>query len=244
MKKIFTLLAIVCTMAVSGYKAHAQSFTLSADTVYFNVSGTTVTNVNNNVAVPSGSVTLNWTVVGSDFPALWDTASGLCDNFLCYNLYDLWPSGVTRISDVYTPTNSHDFHLQLNQAKIAASSGCHYVRVKLVNVAAMDSTYSTFVVCNTPVGVNDIHAPALAMKVYPNPAMGEAVVSFNLNVNTDVDARLYDAAGRIVYSTVTKAMNSGRNAIAIPVADLASGIYTVRISAGNSLATEKLTVGK
>ena len=240
MKKLITLLAI--TVSAMGFnKAQAQTFGVTSDTVSYLITGTTLTNIHNDITAVVDSVVLNWNVVYSDLPADWVSASGICDNFLCYNMSALWPSGTEETSKKYKTTGNHDFHMQLNQG-LVTTTGCYYVTCKLVNRAAPDSVYSTFKVCKAAVGVNDVHTVAGNVKVYPSPAADNASVQFTTSQQAAVSIAVIDAMGRVVYSKPAVEMAAGMHQAEVPVAALATGIYTIGVSAGNSNVTERFRV--
>ena len=78
----------------------------------------------------------------------------------------------------------------------------------------------------------------------PNPARQRATVRFAIPEGSDavgVTMRLYDVMGRQV-RTVTASAEPGRHERAIDVSSLASGVYVLRLRAGGTAKTRKLTV--
>lgn len=240
MKKIFTLLAVAVAM-LGNKTASAQSFGVTSDTVTYTVTGTALTNVHNDITSVVDSVILHWNVVYSNFPSDWVAASGVCDNFLCYNLSALWPSGTVETSDKYRTTGSHDFHLQFNQGLIT-TTGCYYVTCKLVNRTAPDSVYSTFKVCKSAVGVDDVKLAVSGVKVYPSPAADNAGLAFSLAKTAQVTIAVYDAAGRVVYSNNLGNLTAGVHTLEVPVAHLAPGLYNMHVKANGAGVTERFSV--
>lgn len=245
MKKIFTILAAAVTLCST--KVNAQSFTMTADTVTLNLVGnpdsTGIVSLNDYVATVTGSVTLHWHVIYSDFPATWISACGICDNNLCYPMSLLWTSGNYKTSFPYTASGNKDFHMQVSQS-VLRGGGCHYTTVQLTNEAAMDSTTATFKICRDATGVNDVNNVFSSVKVYPNPAMNEANLSFALTETSDVAVGVYDMAGRMVFVQPVSKMNTGNKSIAIPVGNLAPGIYTAVLTAGDNRVAQTFSVAK
>ncbi len=248
MKRIITLIAAIA--AFSTTKLNAQSFTMQADTVTLNLTGgvgTGLAMLNDTVRTVSGSATLHWHVIYSDFPASWSTGSvtGICDNNQCYNLSSLWPSGAYRTSIPYTSGGIKDFHMQINQS-VLTGGGCHYTTVRLANDGATpaDSTTATFKICRDATGVNDVNNVFSSVKVYPNPAANEAQLSFTLTETSEVAMGVYDLTGRMVYVQPVTTMNAGVKTLVIPVSDLAAGMYNVVLTAGSSKVTNKFIVAK
>lgn len=247
MKRCFTWIVLLVCLSIT--RLAAQSFTMTADTVTLNLVGspgaTGLVLLNDNVATVSGSVTLHWHVIYSDFPLTWDTAAGICDNNLCYGVTQLWPSGNYKTSNPYTTAGIKEFHLQINQGQIHGG-GCHYTTVQLTNEGAIpaDSTTVTFKVCRDATGVNDVNNIFSSVKVYPNPANNEANLSFALIETADVAVGVYDIAGRLVFVQPVAKMNTGNKSIAIPVGNMTPGIYTAVLTAGDSKLSQKFTVIK
>lgn len=67
-------------------------------------------------------------------------------------------------------------------------------------------------------------------KVYPNPSRGEASLQLNLPVNTDLQIKVMDMNGKVVYQEARNE-SQGIHKIALPAAKLAKGIYLLEVSA-------------
>jgi hypothetical protein len=79
---------------------------------------------------------------------------------------------------------------------------------------------------------------------YPNPARDRATVPFAVPEGTDAESvqmRLYDVLGRRV-RTVRASAEPGRHALRLDTGDLASGVYFLRLRAGETIRTRKVTV--
>jgi len=77
----------------------------------------------------------------------------------------------------------------------------------------------------------------------PNPARRRATVRFALPTAQDLVLRLYDGLGRQVRS-VRLSRDEGRHQVHIRTADLASGVYFLRLTAGGQTRTRKVTVAR
>lgn len=79
---------------------------------------------------------------------------------------------------------------------------------------------------------------------YPNPARGRVTVRFAVRARSDADAaalRLYDVLGRRVQSVRT-GVRPGRHEVHLPVHDLASGVYVLRLERAGQTRHQRLTV--
>ena len=71
------------------------------------------------------------------------------------------------------------------------------------------------------------------MSVYPNPASEEVNVEFTGN-NGNYSVSLLDLQGRVIYTTVSNNV-VGNQTITVPVSEVASGSYIVKVS-GNGVS--------
>ncbi len=75
----------------------------------------------------------------------------------------------------------------------------------------------------------------------PNPARQRATVRFAVPERQEVTVRLYDVLGRRVRTTVRRTAE-GRQETMLDVGNLSSGVYVLRLRAGDQTRTRKLTV--
>ncbi len=235
MKKIFTFITGLLFIYTASEQLSAQSFSVAHDTV-------TVTNpsgmvfLTDEITPASTAVTVQWKVISSDFPADWITATGICDNNLCYNLSSLWPSGALKVSSPYAATA--DFHLQVNLDP-ATTLGCYYVKVRMNDQAIpADTAIEVFKVCKThPTGTTTVIKSTSDVVLYPNPATDEVNVVFDANADVK-NIAIYNIIGKMM--SVYKVNGNSAN---MSLDNMPGGIYFVRLvnSQGNIVATKKFT---
>lgn len=80
-----------------------------------------------------------------------------------------------------------------------------------------------------------------SFSVYPNPVTESAMVSFNLEQNSNVRFELSDMYGSVVYSEADRNMSSGANQIKLHT-NLASGMYVARLIVNGKSYTRKIAV--
>ncbi|MEN8204349.1 MAG: FlgD immunoglobulin-like domain containing protein, partial [Bacteroidota bacterium] len=88
---------------------------------------------------------------------------------------------------------------------------------------------------------------ALDMGIYPNPTTGPTRISVTLPANASVSMSIYNAAGQIVYSESGKIYSQGYQIInwdgkGNNGADVESGYYYVKVSAGTLTSVDKLVL--
>lgn len=95
----------------------------------------------------------------------------------------------------------------------------------------------------TPASVATVNG-GNAISIYPNPAREQATLAFTLTAGTEVNVIVYDAVGRVVYTTGAAQMNTGAQKVNIPTANLATGLYTVKMEAAGEHFVTRLSVTK
>ena len=86
---------------------------------------------------------------------------------------------------------------------------------------------------STPPAIENIEGNSLTMSVIPNPASGQATVTFDGTANITI----YNMLGQTVYH-----VENVENEKIIPLCNMAAGIYFVNVRSGNAVATQKLVV--
>jgi hypothetical protein len=76
---------------------------------------------------------------------------------------------------------------------------------------------------------------------YPNPARQHLTVQYALPASQTTTLRLYDVLGRRV-RTVTQGRREGRHEVRLDISNLTSGVYFLRLTAGDATRTQRLTV--
>ena len=83
---------------------------------------------------------------------------------------------------------------------------------------------------------------ATKVSMYPNPAQGQATVSFEVKGNDMVSYQVYDLQGRMVKSQTLGRYTDGSYEFNVNLEDLSSGTYIMRVSQGNSSSCTKFLV--
>jgi hypothetical protein len=82
------------------------------------------------------------------------------------------------------------------------------------------------------------------VSITPNPVVKSMQVKISLNTKQSVQLKVYDITGHSVYELKTE-LNTGPNVITIDDADRwPTGMYTIRVTCGSKVLTEKLVVSK
>jgi hypothetical protein len=79
---------------------------------------------------------------------------------------------------------------------------------------------------------------------YPNPFNPSTVIRFQLPVVGDVQVAVYDVLGRKVATLVNGTMSAGSHQITFEAGSLSSGVYVVRMQAGDFIDSRKIVLVK
>lgn len=96
---------------------------------------------------------------------------------------------------------------------------------------------------NGTVGLDDIMEQSLGFGVYPNPVGSVGNIEFRLENRGNVSIDVLDATGRVVNNVTASQLEAGEYQFELP-ADMASGIYSVRLVVDGYVTSRKVTVIK
>ena len=93
-------------------------------------------------------------------------------------------------------------------------------------------------------GVSNVSAGISRFSVFPNPANANASARIELSQSSNVSVEVVDVMGRVVAAIPAAQMGAGEHIVTLPVAQLASGVYNVKITTEGGTLTERLSVVK
>lgn len=85
------------------------------------------------------------------------------------------------------------------------------------------------------------NANVSSFSVYPNPAKENVSISYELKNETNVDLKITDLSGKVVY-TSKLGKKSGKNAVSVNTSSFSNGVYVVNFVTENGIVTEKLVI--
>ncbi len=92
-------------------------------------------------------------------------------------------------------------------------------------------------------GIAPRHATAVnEMVTFPNPFSESAIIQFTLDKSSSVRFEIYDITGKSVRSINAGQFAAGENSFVITREDLRTGMYILRMNAGNNTAFMKVSV--
>lgn len=92
------------------------------------------------------------------------------------------------------------------------------------------------------VGLEENVNAIASAELYPNPSSTKTTVAIQSIETQDVTVELINAQGQILSTETLKDVPAGRTTHDLQIADLANGMYTVRISSENGLVSKRLVV--
>ncbi len=135
-----------------------------------------------------------------------------------------------------------DAQFNLAFAEGDESGGVHnhnYTKAILNDVIEKATDIVTGVDDNTSV----VKEFALAQN-YPNPFNPTTTISYAIPKNVQVELKVYDLLGNEIVTLVNKEQASGNYSVQFDGANLSSGIYFYKMSAGNFVSAKKLILMK
>jgi len=93
-------------------------------------------------------------------------------------------------------------------------------------------------------GVGVSSAPPIAPEIFPNPFNNVTSLSFTLPEAAHVRATVYDVTGRAVTELMDNHTTAGSHTLQFDGANLSSGVYFLRFTAGEQISTHKLLLIK
>lgn len=79
------------------------------------------------------------------------------------------------------------------------------------------------------------------LKISPNPFLNSTVINYQLPVKGEVSLKLYDGTGRLIKTLLNEEKQAGNYSLTMDSNNLKTGIYFVRLKAGNYTISEKIT---
>jgi hypothetical protein len=95
---------------------------------------------------------------------------------------------------------------------------------------------------NVPTSISIVDQTGSGLNVYPNPADHSADINYTMTESGDVNIALFDAEGRQVAEIAQGAHAMGTYRASINTAELAEGVYVVRMQTGNAITNRQLII--
>ena len=83
-----------------------------------------------------------------------------------------------------------------------------------------------------------------SVSLAPNPTAGETRLYFSLSKGTRLSIQVVDMTGRVVAQLADQNLSAGSHALPVSTANLAGGVYNIRLATGEGVVTRRLVVMK
>ena len=163
-----------------------------------------------------------------------------------------------------TETNNARFVIYRNDVAIGSVDGAgttsephHY---SFVDDAVVPGVTYTYVLADVDLGnketkytdeavtvtvANDlVEVDFIVDAAYPNPFNPSVAISYQLSASDLVKASIYNSNGILVKELLNKNMTAGSHELVWNAANMPSGVYILKMSAGNTVNTQKLVLSK
>jgi len=98
-------------------------------------------------------------------------------------------------------------------------------------------------ISSSALGVEEI-SNGVPFKMYPNPSNSNTTLAFNLDQDQNVNVKVYNMLGEVVYSNNEGRLSSGQHTIMINGSALDNGVYLVNLTTDSGLTVQRLVIQK
>jgi hypothetical protein len=123
------------------------------------------------------------------------------------------------------------------QAFSVRGMGVNAVQGNSSNLTDNVAGYSLPAILSTPKRLNEQQ-----LEVYPNPARDQVLVRTQVGSKTAVSVELLTLMGQVVRSVSVPANTLQQNGVKLNTAELATGVYVVRLTTSEGIITKKVSV--
>jgi DNA integrity scanning protein DisA with diadenylate cyclase activity len=91
---------------------------------------------------------------------------------------------------------------------------------------------------------HEILADFVLEQAYPNPFNPSTTISYRLSADSHIDLSIYNTSGRNIGTLFTGEQTAGRHQVIWDASGMPSGIYVVRLMAGDRMQNQKIVLMK
>ena len=147
----------------------------------------------------------------------------------------------SSVSSAFVPTASQWRTETVSVAPLVGESH-GMIKFTLIDSSGNNLYIDDINLVNMPVGISTPSLDEYVTQIFPNPGMGNAQLTFGLFKNEDVTVELLDVTGRVIGNKNLGAKQAGEYTLGlneISGSSFSSGIYLIRIQAGNASTFRK-----
>ena len=156
-------------------------------------------------------------------------------------LRKMWPSGngllVGTVTDLQNTPFNYTFTVPSN-----------FVKANLKVVAFVQESSSSMVHnaagALVTTGIEEANSTLSTFDIYPNPFTNNATIAFTLKNSENVSVEIYNMLGAKVCNIQNGLLGAGMQQINLNGQNLASGLYFVKLTAGNYSISQKISLNK
>ncbi|MEO5644182.1 MAG: T9SS type A sorting domain-containing protein [Bacteroidia bacterium] len=154
-------------------------------------------------------------------------------------------NGMTGSLPAVIPVNSTQVYTFNYTVPITSNPNNMHVIVMLINNNNGDRIVMNSKEASSVVGANAVVNPTVSLgsvSVYPNPFNTTTTVEMSLVSSDNVTIEMFDMTGKLVSSENKGTLAAGQHLISLDGSNLADGMYFVKITAGTSVVTQKVSI--
>ena len=154
------------------------------------------------------------------------------------------PLGVDNWCNIVSVTTTQAV-LETYVYNFYADANGHHIDPWLPTAPANVKVALSILTTNSPTGINKINkSEDLTLGIFPNPAQDNATINVTLSKSQQISLEMYDVQGKLVKNISKEKAITGKNQYQVSLADLAEGVYYVRLVSEEKTCSKKLVIVK
>jgi len=183
-------------------------------------------------------LTMNLGLLDNSVNLIWDHYEGF--DVSTYRVWryanDVWDmrdefaSSVSQWTDPAAPEEGDLYYV----LEVVHPTGCTSTELKASTLNTSRSNRQTTTRQKSTIGISDLNGELYNLSVFPNPSNGVFNIGLDLVTPEDVDLRLFDLSGKLIFVNTYKA-EIGRTNIEVDLSGFANGMYYLHLRTENGL---------
>lgn len=187
---------------------------------------------------PMGNAEFNFVTLPSTVPA-----ATMRYDFVARGIYPTPTGAVGSLPMMMTSGSTYSYTFPAITLDPSWNKNQMYAVVTLIS-GADESVLNTNNVKLTNVSIKEAVAGVNNLDVYPNPATDVVTTKFSLTEQSNVAIEIVDMLGKVVKTVANKSLTAGTYEVPTSVAELANGLYLVKVTTDNGAITERISIAK
>jgi hypothetical protein len=144
---------------------------------------------------------------------------------------------IASVAGAGSTSERHEYEFVDNNV----NPGTHTYSISDVSYGGVEKHHDAL---SVEIGSNISEVNFILNKAYPNPFNPRTAISYHLFVTSKIDLSIYNTQGVLVEALVNGQQEAGQHKINWDASNMSSGVYIVKMIAGDAVSSEKLLLVK